>query len=75
MPQEVTEDDGDSPSDRQQWIMDELKSGRKLRRCDLEERFDVSTATAKRDLGDLAESIEFIGTGKTGYYALIAPGR
>ena len=73
--QEVTEDDGDSPSDRQQWIMDELKSGRKLRRCDLEERFDVSTATAKRDLGDLAGSIEFIGTGIAGYYSLIAPGR
>ena len=71
----MTEDDGDSPNDRQQWIMDELKSGRKLRRFELEKQFGISTATAKRDLRDLAGSIEFIGTGIAGYYSLLAPGR
>jgi DeoR/GlpR family transcriptional regulator of sugar metabolism len=46
-----------------------LKSGQKLCRADLEKHFKISTATAKRDMGDLADKIEFIGTGKTGYYA------
>lgn len=64
-------DDGDGPLDRQQWIIDELKKGRKLRRCDLEKHFGISTATAKRDLGDLADKIEFIGIGKAGYYEVI----
>jgi DNA-binding response OmpR family regulator len=64
--------DDDGPSYRQQWILDELKKGRKLKRCDLEKHFRISMATAKRDLCDLAESIEFIGTGKAGHYALTA---
>jgi CheY-like chemotaxis protein len=71
IPVAVAEAD-DGPSDRQQWIVEELKRGRKLRRCDLEKQFGISTATAKRDLGDLAENIDFIGTGKAGYYALSA---
>lgn len=68
-PTDVAKDD-DGPSDRQQWIVEELKKGRKLRRCNLEKQFGISTATAKRDFGDLAENVEFIGTGKTGYYVI-----
>jgi DNA-binding response OmpR family regulator len=60
----------DGPGDRQQWILDELKSGRKLRRFDIEDHFKISMATAKRDIGDLEKSIEFVGTGKAGYYVL-----
>ena len=69
-PTALVKDLGDRPSDRQQWFIDELKNGRKLRRSDLEKKFRISSATAKRDLGDLAESIEFIGTGISGYYEL-----
>jgi CheY-like chemotaxis protein len=70
IPTTVTKDDGDGPNDRQQWIVDELKRGRKLRRCDLEKQFGISTATAKRDLREFGVRIEFIGTGKAGHYAL-----
>jgi len=66
----AAKDDGDGPVERQQWIVEELKKGRKLRRCDLEKQFGISMATAKRDFGDLVEKIEFIGTGKAGYYEL-----
>jgi len=40
---------GESPADRQEWILAELQSGRRLRRKDLEKQFGISTATAKRD--------------------------
>lgn len=73
-PTSVAKDD-DGPSDRQQWIVEELKKGRKLRRFNIEKQFGISTATAKRDLGDLAESIEFIGTGKAGHYELLEKSR
>jgi DNA-binding response OmpR family regulator len=59
---------GETPADRQNWFLAELANGRKLRRADLEKHFKISTATAKRDLGDLAGQIEFAGTGKAGYY-------
>jgi DNA-binding response OmpR family regulator len=75
IPEATIREDGDGPSDRQQWIVEELKKGRKLRRCDLEKKFGISMATAKRDFGDLAENIEFIGTGKAGYYELSGRGR
>ena len=54
--------------ERQQWVLAELANDRKLRRADLEKRFGISTATAKRDLGDLTTQIEFVGTGAAGYY-------
>ncbi|MBP7948879.1 MAG: response regulator [Verrucomicrobiales bacterium] len=56
--------------DRQKWFLDELQKGRKLRREDLERKFSVSTATAKRDLGVLSAQVEFTGTGKHGVYTL-----
>lgn len=69
-PTAIVKDGGDRPSDRHEWFIDELKNGRKLRRSDLEKKFRISSATAKRDLSYLAESIEFIGTGTSGYYEL-----
>jgi DNA-binding response OmpR family regulator len=60
--------------DRQRWFLTELAKGRKLRRGDLENHFGISTATAKRDFSDLAGQIDFVGSGKAGYYAL-AQGR
>ena len=62
---------GETPADRQNWFLEELNSGRKLRRADLEKHFKISTATAKRDIADLGAGIEFVGTGKAGYYAAV----
>jgi DNA-binding response OmpR family regulator len=62
--------DVDGPSDRQQWIVEELKKGRKLRRIDLEKQFKISQATAKRDFRILNDVVEFVGPGVTGCYKL-----
>jgi hypothetical protein len=62
---------GETPADRQNWFLEELAKGRKLRRPELEKNFKISTATAKCDLGDLAGQIEFIGTGKAGHYVAV----
>ena len=67
----AAEDGGDGPESRRRWFVDELKMGRKLRRSDLEDRFGISTATAKRDIADLGAGIEFVGTGKAGYYVAV----
>ncbi|MEI6177442.1 MAG: response regulator [Verrucomicrobiota bacterium] len=67
-PAKTKVESGETPADRQNWFLEELSKGRKLRRADLEKHFKISTATAKRDLSDLAGQIEFIGTGKAGYY-------
>lgn len=56
--------------ERRQWILDQLATGRKLRRVDIEEQFQKSEATVKRDLGNLADKIRFIGSGPAGYYVL-----
>lgn len=70
-PRQTTEDEtGETPTDRQNWILAELKSARKLRRVDLEKQFKISTATAKRDFRMLDERVEFIGPGAAGYYVL-----
>jgi DNA-binding response OmpR family regulator len=69
-PTAIAKDAGDRPSDRQQWFINELKNGRKMRRCDLERKFRISTATSKRDLRYLRESIDFIGKGMAGHYTL-----
>ena len=74
-PTAEAKDEGDGPVERQEWIVEELKKGRRLRRCDLENQFGISTATAKRDFGDLAERVKFIGNGKAGHYALSARSR
>lgn len=53
---------------RQQWILAEVRKGRKLRRPDLIKQFRVSVATAKRDLSGLGDLIEFVGPARGGYY-------
>ncbi len=66
-----TPDDEDlSGEERQSWILEQLAAKRKLKRVDIEEQFRKSTATVKRDLGALDDRIEFVGTGRNGYYAL-----
>lgn len=66
----VAKDDGDGPMDRQQWVVEELKKGRKLRRIDLEKQFKISPATAKRDFRILNDLVEFVGPGVSGCYKL-----
>jgi DNA-binding response OmpR family regulator len=63
-------DPGQTPEDRQSWILGELENGRKLRRADLEKKFRISLATAKRDFRILNEQIEFTGPGAAGYYVM-----
>ena len=62
-PQEV------SPEQRQQWVIEQLESGRKLRRIDFETHFGISSSTSKRDLKALDHLIEFTA-GPKGYYQL-----
>lgn len=69
-PRKTKEELGESPADRQEWILGELRDGRRLRRKDLEKRFKISTATAKRDFGLLDGRVEFTGTGASGHYVL-----
>jgi hypothetical protein len=53
---------------RRTWILDQLKKKRKLKRGDIEKEFKISTATAKRDIRELGNLIEFSGAGADGYY-------
>lgn len=59
-------------SDRQFWVLEQLRGDDKLQRIDVEKQFTVTTKTAKRDLADLLRRglIVFIRTPKPGYYAL-----
>ncbi|MCL4198391.1 MAG: response regulator [Phycisphaerales bacterium] len=71
----VTEDGAGQPlvvvlNVRHQWALAQMKAGRQVRRRDIEREFKVSRATAKRDLADLGDQIEFTGPPKTGYYRL-----
>ena len=65
-----------TPDERQAWIVDQLRSGVKLKRNMVVEQFGCSTATAKRDFAALKESgkIKFNGSPKHGHYQLIEPG-
>lgn len=69
-PGKTKEELGETPADRHEWILGELRSGRRLRRKDLEKHFKISTATAKRDFGMLNGQVEFIGTGAAGHYIM-----
>lgn len=59
-------------NDRQEWIMDELKSGKGLRLGTITEKFDCSQRTAKRDIESLRRfyKINFEGSQTTGQYTL-----
>lgn len=68
LPQSVTSDSlGETPEDRQNWILSELKAGRKLRRTDLEKKFGISLATAKRDFTILNDQVAFAVAGSAGH--------
>ena len=57
-------------NDRADWIIQQLEAGVRVRRADLQARFGIAEATAKRDLSGLESQIEFLGSGKKGYYQL-----
>ncbi len=76
----VTDDGAGQPkvvvlNARHKWALAALRAGRQVRRKDIEREFKVSRATAKRDLADLGDQIEFTGAPKTGYYRLKQPPR
>ena len=56
---------------RQSWILEQLKKKQKLRRADIEKKFRISCATAKRDIKEFGKQIEFSGNGETGCYRLV----
>jgi len=64
-------------SERQQWFMEQLSAGRKVKAADIEEQWNVVEKTAKRDIAELRklELIEFVGAAKTGSYRLKLPGK
>jgi CheY-like chemotaxis protein len=57
------------PEERQKWFLEHVQK-RKLTRADFEKRFNMSASTSKRDLRAMDSEIEFVGTGKKGYYRL-----
>jgi len=58
---------------RQFWFAGEIVAGRAVRASDLQERWDVSGAMARRDLRALHEKlvVEYVGPPKTGKWRLI----
>lgn len=64
-------------SERQQWFMEQLGAGRKVKAADIEAQWNVVEKTAKRDIAELRklELIEFVGAAKTGSYRLKTSGK
>lgn len=67
----------DPANQRRRWVLDQLGTGRQLRREDLEKQFGVSSRTAKRDFQAMrdASEVEFVGPAKTGHYRRVAAPR
>lgn len=67
----------DPGNQRRRWALDQLGTGRELRREDLEKQFDVSPRTAKRDFQAMRDAgeVEFVGPAKTGHYRRVATPR
>ena len=59
-----------SLNDRQRWVLSEIENGERLQRSMLEEHFEVSPRTAKRDLTQLRDRnlIVWVRDGSGGYY-------
>ena len=55
---------------RQEWILEQVTKGRKLRAPGFAAELGCSDRTVKRDLGILEPKIEFVGSPRTGYYQL-----
>lgn len=73
----IPDDPGDTGgvtgvNERQEWILDRLREGVRLRRADVEERFHCSTKTAKRDLAELRQRglVAFHPKPSPGHYGL-----
>ncbi|MGQ9648539.1 MAG: response regulator [Phycisphaerae bacterium] len=64
--------DRDTLNERQDWFIAELRAGRSPQRADIEDKFDCSDKTAKRDLGDLRDRgiVAFVPTPRPGHYRL-----
>ena len=62
-------------NERQQWILDQLRKGGQLQRANVEQQFDCSAKTAKRDLANLRKRglVEFIQEPWPGHYHLKSP--
>jgi DNA-binding response OmpR family regulator len=54
-------------AERQAWFRDQVLSGKKMKRQDYEKQFDMSEASAKRDVARIS-GIRFSGGGVSGYY-------
>lgn len=70
--------DGQEPlTDRQHWILDQLRQGVRLTRGMVEARFDIKDKQAKRELAGLSNRgmIEFIRKPRPGYYVLLSKPR
>lgn len=63
------------PAERQQWILEQLRNGRKLSVADVEAGLSVSYSTARRDLSALKKPglIRFVATPKPGHFVLVTP--
>ncbi len=59
-------------SDRQHWVLEQLREGVELTRDQVEKQFGIGPKTAKRDLTDVAKRglIEFARTPRPGHYRL-----
>ena len=57
---------------RQQWFLNQLGAGRKVKAADVAARWNVAEKTAKRDIAALRKHriIEFVGPPKTGHYRI-----
>ena len=64
-------------NERQRWFMEQLQRGGQVKAEDIVSQWQVSLATAKRDIASLREKelIEFVGAAKTGSYRLKTSGR
>ena len=59
-------------NERQQWFLNKLWAGKKIKTSDLATRWNVAEKTAKRAISELKRQkiIEFVGPPKTGRYRL-----
>ena len=59
-------------NERQQWFLNQLGAGKKVKAADLSRLWHVTEKTAKRDISVLKKQriIEFVGPPKTGVYVL-----
>ncbi len=70
-------DDQEPLTDRQHWILDQLRQGVRLTRGMVERQFSIKDKQAKRELAGLSNRgmIEFIRKPRPGYYALLSKPR